>query len=320
MPVNVRRRGRLLAAALSVIVLAGCMTPQALDLRERPPLSRELTEVPFFPQREFQCGPATLAMVSTYLGSPVTPDELAPSLYTPGREGSLAAEMIARARLRGFIPQQLQPELRALAQALAEGSPVIVRQNNGLSWLPVWHYAVVVGLDAERSEVVLRSGETARMTMSWSVFDRTWARADRWAIRLLPVDSDWPASVTAADVSRQLLAMARVAPGLAQPGLHRASQRWPSETALWLSLADVGERLQGLDAAESALRDALVVQPEQPLLLNNLADVLLRGGRPDEALPLARQALRGADRAEIRDTLRAVEAALVHQGVTAPEA
>ena len=62
-------------------------------------------------------GPATLAMVSTYLGSPVTPDELAPSLYTPGREGSLAAEMIARARLRGFIPQQLQPELRALAQA-----------------------------------------------------------------------------------------------------------------------------------------------------------------------------------------------------------
>ena len=70
----------------------------------------------------------------------------------------------------------------------------------------------------------------------------------------------------------------------------------------------------------SPLRDALAVQPEQPLLLNNLADVLLRGGRPDEALPLARQALRGADRAEIRDTLRAVEAALAHQGVTAPEA
>ena len=104
MPGNGHCRGRLLAAALSVIVLAGCMTPQALDLRERPPLSRELTEVPFFPQREFQCGPATLAMVSTYLGSPVTPDELAPSLYTPGREGSLAAEMIARARLRGFLP------------------------------------------------------------------------------------------------------------------------------------------------------------------------------------------------------------------------
>lgn len=301
-----RRTGVFLAAMLSLL-LSACMTTQALDLRTQPPASVELSDVPFYAQRDFHCGPATLAMVMTYLGRPATPDELAPDLYLPGRQGTLTDELVAQARVRGFIPERLPPTLRALADAVQAGSPVIVLQNNGLSWYPIWHYAVLIGVDAARGEVVLRSGEQRRLVMSWSVLERTWARGDHWAIRLLPVAGEWPASAAEPEITRQLLAMARPAPGQARTGLQQAVRRWPQGLPLWLALSEVSERLEGAGAGEKVLREGLAALPEQPWLLNNLADLLRRQGRAREALPLAQRALAQSDRSEIRDTLQAIE-------------
>ena len=307
------RRSRFLLTALLALVLSACMTPQALDLRGQPPQAVELSAVPFYAQREYQCGPAALAMVMSYLGRAITPDELAPSLYIPDREGTLAVELLAQSRMRGFVPERLTPDLRVIAQAVAEGSPVIVFQNNGLSWYPVWHYAVVIGVDAARGKVILRSGDEPRLVMSWSVFDRTWTRSGRWAIRLLPVTAEWPASAALPVVSSQLLAMSRVAPAFALTGVRRALQRWPQEVPLWLALAKVTEQEQGLASAEAVLREGLLALPEAPWLLNNLADVLTRSGQPSEAITLARRALQQLDRAETRATLAAAEAALAHK-------
>lgn len=307
------RRSRFLLTALLALVLSACMTPQALDLRGQPPQAVELSAVPFYAQREYQCGPAALAMVMSYLGRAITPDELAPSLYIPDREGTLADELLAQSRMRGFVPERLTPDLRVIAQAVAEGSPVIVFQNNGLSWYPVWHYAVVIGVDAARGKVILRSGDEPRLVMSWSVFDRTWTRSGRWAIRLLPVTAEWPASAALPVVSSQLLAMSRVAPAFALTGVRRALQRWPQEVPLWLALAKVTEQEQGLASAEAVLREGLLALPEAPWLLNNLADVLTRSGQPSEALTLARRALQQLDRAETRATLAAAEAALAQK-------
>jgi len=295
---------------LLVLLSSACMTPQALDMHAQPPRSAELDKVPFFAQRAYQCGPAALAMVMSYLGHSVTPDALAPSLYIPGREGSLADELLAQSRVRGFVPERLAPDLRAVAQAVADGSPVIVFQNNGLAWYPVWHYAVVIGVDAMRGQVILRSGDQRRLVLSWSVFDRTWTRSGRWAIRLLPVDGEWPASVALPAVSEQLLAMARTAPAYALPGLRRALQRWPQEVPLWLALAQASERETGLASAGAVLREGLQALPESPWLLNNLADVLIRDGRPGPARVLATRAVQQLDRAETRATLAAAEAAL----------
>lgn len=295
---------------LATVSLSACMTTQALDLRQQPPKSVELVAVPFYAQRDFECGPAALAMVMSYLGQVTTPDALAPSLFIPGRKGSLPVELMAQARERGFVPEKLNPDLRAIATAVAEGSPVIVMQNNGLSWHPLWHFAVVIGVDAEHGKVILRSGESQRLVLTWSVLDRTWARSGKWAIRLLPVASQWPASVSAEAVIPQLLVMAKLKPELAQQGLRQATSRWPLEAAAWLALAQVDEGINGLPQAEKTLRTGLQALPRQPALLNNLADLLRRSGRLQEALPFAKQALSIDDRPEIRDTLQAIEQAL----------
>lgn len=305
------RLSRLWLTALLALLLSACMTPQALDLRVQPPPSVELSSVPFYAQRQYECGPAALAMVMTYLGSPVTPEALAPSLYIPGREGTLTDELVAQSRQRGFVPERLAPNLRVLAQAVADGSPVIVFQNNGLSWYPVWHYAVVIGVDVAREEIILRSGEQKRLLLSWSLFDRTWARSGRWAIRLLPVTAEWPTSVDSSAVTKQLVIMAKTAPpALAMAGLRRGLSYWPTEVSLWLAQAQLAEQETGLINAEAVLQAGLKALPESPWLLNNLADVLIRSGRPQLALAMAQRAVAQLDRAETRATLAAAKAAL----------
>lgn len=302
---------------LPVLALAGCMTPQAARLQAVPPVAVELREVPFHAQAAHQCGPATLAMALGHLGQSVTPEALSRSLYLPARAGTLTEELVAQARQRGALPVPVAPSLQALADSLAEGVPVIILQNNGLSWYSVWHYALVVGVDPARGQMLLRSGPDPRLRLSWSVLDRTWARSGRWAIRLLPAAGPWPATVSADALVPPLLALARQRPDLAVAALRQGLSRWPQAVPLWLALAaahevGAGEAITTADlpAAERVLREGLQAVPQQPLLLNNLADVLLRQGRAREALPLARQAVAGADRAETRDTLATVEAAV----------
>ncbi len=85
-------------------MLAGCATPQTDSVLQQrgalPPLV-ELTEVPFYPQTENECGPASLAMALDASGVTVTPDELTPIVFTPGRAGSLQADMLSASRRHG---------------------------------------------------------------------------------------------------------------------------------------------------------------------------------------------------------------------------
>jgi predicted Zn-dependent protease len=79
---------------------------------------------------------------------------------------------------------------------------------------------------------------------------------------------------------------------------------------LWLAQAQLAEQETGLVSAEAVLQEGLKAQPESPWLLNNLADVLIRSGRPLSALAMAQRAVRQLDRAETRATLAAAKAAL----------
>jgi hypothetical protein len=101
---------RLAAGVFFVLLLTGCasLAPQTATLRETfhtkgLPERVELTEVPFFPQTEYQCGPAALATVLAASGAKVTPDELVPQVYLPERKGSLQVEMLAAARRHGLV-------------------------------------------------------------------------------------------------------------------------------------------------------------------------------------------------------------------------
>ena len=115
-------------------------------------------------------------MALAWSGLGLTPDVLTPVVYTPSRKGSIQPAMIGGARRFGRIAYVISsPE--ELIQEVVCGHPVIVLQNLGLSWFPVWHYAVVTGYDLTSGYVLLHSGETARRQVSLGRFNRTWQEA-----------------------------------------------------------------------------------------------------------------------------------------------
>lgn len=304
----------LLPVVLLMISLAGCSTPQTLALRNAPATAEtgmvELREVPFLAQQEHQGGPAALATLLTYSGRKVTPEQVVEQVSAPGREGSLAIELATAARRQGRLVYPIAPHLEAVLAALHQGYPVLVLQNNGLSFFPIWHYAVVVGADRGRETFWLRSGETERLELSFATFERTWGRAGAWGMLLIDPEKI-PESLDARMVIRELARMERAgAVAEAQAGFNRALLNWPDQKPAWLGLANASLQLGQMERAESTLRELVRRAPQYGAGLNNLADLLLKTGRPLEALAIAERAVSVLDIPATRSTLQAAHQAM----------
>jgi tetratricopeptide (TPR) repeat protein len=278
-------------------LLSGCASlffPQAASLRDaRPanlPAQVELKEVPFFPQAEYQCGPAALATVLTHGKVKVTPDDLVSQVYVPARQGSLQVEMLAAARRNGMVSYQLAPRFDDLLQEIAAGTPVIVLQNLGAWPFDRWHYAVAIGYDLDENDLLLRSGEKERLVLPTAVHEFVWKKSDYWAMVALPPDR----IAATADETRWLAAVAALErtgnPRAARTAYEKALERWPDNVNASIGLANTHYAAGELKQAEKVLRSALSRHPDSVVALNNLAQALSDQGRHKEALPLVERA------------------------------
>jgi tetratricopeptide (TPR) repeat protein len=249
----------------------------------------ELTSVPFFPQTEFQCGPAALATVLAHEGARVTADDLVREVYAPGLRGSLQPELLGATRRHGFIPYVIEPHPDALAAELAAQRPVLVLQNLGIDRVPVWHYAVVVGLAGD--DVILRSGAEQRRIERSSRFLRSWQRGESWAfVALRP--GDLPATATADAYVRALAGAEPLLDAAAADRSYRAAlERWPSHELVLFASAGQRYGAGDLRGATTLYRQLLEVAPQHAAGRNNLANVLAERGCTEEALTQARAAL-----------------------------
>jgi tetratricopeptide (TPR) repeat protein len=293
-------------------LLAGCAAPQVSSLYERRPSglpgSSEIATTPFFPQEDYQCGPAALAAVLVHAGRDATPESLLGLVYLPGRKGSLQAEMLAGARRHRLVAYPLAPRMQDLLRELAAGTPVVVLQNLALDWWPQWHYAVAIGYDLERREMVLRSGVTHRLTMPLDTFEHTWARSGHWAMLAMPADG-LPATATEATYLAALAALERVAPAAARTGYENALARWPGSIAARLGLGNASYTLRDLAGAAAAYLRATIDHPEAADAWNNLAQALHELGSRAEALAAAQRAvsLGGPRLPAYRETLDGIQ-------------
>lgn len=287
------QRAATVAAAL--LLAAGCASREPV-LGQRAaagaiPPQIELTAVPFFPQDEFQCGPAALATVLVHSGVATTPESLAPRMYLPERRGSLQVELIAAARSQQRIPYVLPPTLQALLDELRAGRPVVVLQNLGLEAVPIWHFGVVVGYSASDETFVLRSGIERRKQERATDFGRRWVLGKQWAMVVLK-----PGELPSGDdASRYLKSVADVeavngAAGLA-PAYRAALAKWPDDRVARFGLANALDAEGQVAAARREYRELLALNPNDLAPLNNLADLLRRSGCRTQALATIDRAL-----------------------------
>ncbi len=294
-----------------LIFSGGCalLPGKELPVPASAPARARIAGVPFFPQEELQCGPASLAMVLNWSGIAVQPAELTPVLFSPGLGGSLQSALVGGARRHGRVAYPLSGPPALLAE-VAAGHPVIVLVNLGFFWYPKWHYAVVIGYDGEEEEVILHSGRTANERLSARLFGNVWQRSGYWALVVLPPER-LPATAEEAPWLAAVSGLERVGQSQgAETGFATALSRWPDSFAAWMGLGNSRYQRGDLAGAAAAFSQATLRQPENGAAFNNLAHVLAGLGRRQEALAAARQAvaLGGAFAAQARQTLQEIEA------------
>ncbi len=287
------KSARLTAGAfLLLAVLGGCasLVPQTMALRDAWPAGVperiEIGDVAFFPQVDYQCGPAALATVLVSAGVKVTPDELVDSVYLPARRGSLQVEMLAAPRRYSLVSYALAPRFDDLLREVAAGNPVLILQDTGIGPVKNWHYAVVVGYDYGAGELYLRSGESRRQALPFTIFEYTWKKSDYWSMVAVS-PRDIPASATESAYLAAIVAMERVGePRAAQSAFTTFLGRWPDNEGAGIGLANHFHAQGELSKAEAVLRHAFVHNPDSPAVMNNLAQTLSDQGHQAEALGL----------------------------------
>ncbi len=301
--------------ALALGLLSGCAATQTRALLSAPhadlPRQVELKATPFIAQERYQCGPAALAMSLRAAGFAVDADALVPQVYLPHREGSLQVEMLAGGRRNGALSMTIPPRIDALVAELAAGNPVLVLQNLSLPIAPRWHYAVAVGYDLDRRDIILRSGTTERLVMPLSTFEHTWARSGYWGMVTL-APGRLPATAEQATVVDALVASEKSwAPAATRQTYALAAQRWPDNLTLALGLGNTAYMAGDLAAAADAFRRAAARHPDSGAAFNNLAVALMDLGRLPEARTAAERALAlgGPWREAALDTLGSIERA-----------
>ena len=279
-----------LAALPALLLLAGCAGPSRLaQLPAEWPARVELTATPFHPQTEHQCGPAALATVLGAAGRTVDPEALAAEVYLPGRQGSLQPELVAAVRARGLLPYETGPALADLLAEVEAGRPALVLLQLGAGPWPAWHFAVVIGYDRSRGQLLLRSGTEARQVMGAAAFESRWDRAGQWGIVLvepgtLPARPD-PARYMSAAAALEASGNAAAA----RSAYAAAAGLWPDAPLPRIGLGNLAAAAGEWAEAERWYAGVLADDPTQAAALNNRAEALVRLGCPEAARVLLQQ-------------------------------
>jgi len=288
---------RHLSGVFLFCLVSACATPpQTLDIRNNPPASIasniELSDVPFFPQQEYQCGPSSLATILNHQGIQISPDQLADRVYIPDKEGSLQIEMIATARNFGLLAYKLRPSITNILAEIDHGNAVLVFQNLALKAWPKWHYAVAVGYDLRQAELILRSGTYERHRISFSTFEQTWHRANYWAY-VFTKAGDIPHTANTVEYIKACYDLQKstdIEHALA--AFRSGGNRWPEDSLMLMTLANVEYTIGNWQRAIEHLQNELGMRPQNATAWNNLAYALVASGCQQPAISAAQCALR----------------------------
>jgi ABC-type bacteriocin/lantibiotic exporter with double-glycine peptidase domain len=142
--------------------------------------------VPFYPQEENYCGPASLASVLGFWGYKVSQEDVAREVYTPKIKGTITVDMVNYARGKGFSATSFKGGLEKLKEEIDKGHPLILFLNLGYSIAPRRHYIVIVGYDEAKKAIIAYSGRERDILIPYDELLKSWGRTGYWTLVILP--------------------------------------------------------------------------------------------------------------------------------------
>ena len=172
------------------LFISSCLSPSFTrvsdNILKSPSQGYYISNIPFYPQKRYYCGPASLASILNFYGKNFSQDEIAEKVFEPKLTGTLIMDILLFARRNGFKGEVLQGNSDILKREISLGHPLIVFFNLGFKIHPVYHYAVLVGYDDLMKVFILYSGTTKNKIISYKDFYKKWGKAGCWVLLILP--------------------------------------------------------------------------------------------------------------------------------------
>jgi ABC-type bacteriocin/lantibiotic exporter with double-glycine peptidase domain len=172
-----------------LVGMAACAGPAELYTGKGQPVPSHalyVKQVPFYPQTQYQCGPASLAAVLNFWGHPVTPDQIAQDIYRPRIKGTLSLDLWQYARGQDVRATVHHGSWEFLETEVRRDHPVIAFLNLGFREMPLGHFLVVVGLDPDEKSVIVYSGVTQNQRIPFDHFMTAWEKTNYWSLLIEP--------------------------------------------------------------------------------------------------------------------------------------
>lgn len=266
---------KLIFLVLVATLFTGCatrtfQTDSIVHSKLGIPKASRINDVPFIKQKENHCGPASLAMLLGHRNMSIPADELAAQMYTPLKEGTFQTDIISATRRQGMMALPVT-SVENLLKELAAGNPVLVFQNLGLKKIPKWHYAVAVGYDLKKPDIILHTGSDKNHRTDMRVFEHSWSLGNYWAITVLPPGK---LSKSASELDHMQSAV-----GLEQLGKFAEAEkaylsileRWPFSLSALIGMGNIRYSEGRFSEAVIFLTAATIKHPNSSTAWHNLA-------------------------------------------------
>lgn len=174
------RGGVALAIAL-LLFFCGCASITDIDavkegIEADPEGGAYIEGVPFFPQEEYYCGPASLASVLGFYGLTIEQQDIADEVYLPGLKGTLPIDILLYAKGKGFNTSYYSGSTDDLKRQISMNRPVMLFLNVGYNTYPKGHYIVAVGYNDGMSVFIAHSGREKERLFSYKELERLWEK------------------------------------------------------------------------------------------------------------------------------------------------
>lgn len=174
-------KGRLLILILILPFFFSCAETRKVTPSKT---SQVIESIPFYPQEQYQCGPASLAGVLNYWDVDISPEAIAGEIFSTSAKGTLNTDMIFFSERKNLKARHYRGSLEDIRIKIDSGYPLIVLVDYGFWVYQKNHFMVVVGYNPDG--IIANSGKNQRKYIPNKGFLRSWKRTNFWTLSVTP--------------------------------------------------------------------------------------------------------------------------------------